>query len=168
MKSAPANYKELSYKDLSSEQKKLLAAAEEAMHTSYSPYSHFYVGAAVLNGDGRIAAAANVENAAWASICAERSAIVKANSELMRDIKAIALIGRGKNSESEDVIAPCGVCRQVIYESAQLAGKDIDVIMSNSQKTKIIIASIHELLPLAFGPKDLRVDLSEYTTKHAH
>lgn len=153
--SRPTNYIEISYNALDPEYKKLLAEAFKVMENSYSPYFKFMVGAALLTDDGKTYTGTNVENAAGSSVCAERSAIFKAVSEGHKNFKAIAIVGKGHSFESEDIVAPCGPCRQVIYEFADLNDTDIKVIMSNSTKTKIVISTISELLPLAFGPKDL-------------
>ena len=87
-----------------------------AMHAfSYVPYSHFPVGAALLCADGTVFTGCNVENAAYGStICAERTALLKAISEGHReDWQTIAIAGRG-----EDFCWPCGACRQMLYEFA--------------------------------------------------
>jgi cytidine deaminase len=151
----PLNYKEIAFIDLDKKDQELLERALKAMQNSYSPYFKFMVGAALLTEAGEIYSATNVENAAGASICAERSAVLKAVSEGHKNFKAIAIVGKGHEFETEDIVAPCGPCRQFIYEFADLNNRDIKVIMSNSTKTKIVISSIGELLPLAFGPKDL-------------
>ena len=133
------------------------------METAYNPYSKFYVGSAVLAQNGRIFLGSNVENAAYGStICAERSALLKANSEEVRVFSKIAIIGRGETFEAKEVVAPCGSCRQMIYEAAQISKKDLDVIMANTKKDKIVIATINELLPLGFGPKELGIDIEKY------
>jgi len=147
----------IAYKDLSPEYKKLLDSAEHAMSNSYSPYHKFMVGSALLSLDGRIITGTNVENAAGTSICAERSAIVSATAQGIQKISAIAIIGKGHDFDSEDVIAPCGACRQVIFESSQISGKNTVVIMSNTAKSRVILSTIEELLPMAFGPQSLRI-----------
>lgn len=152
--------KHSTYKDLNESQRKLLEAAEAVMKNSYNPYSKFFVGAALEAEDGTIISGTNFENAAYGStICAERAAILRANAMGYRKFKAIAIIGKGLSFDSKEVIAPCGACRQVIYEVSDLASQPIEVIMSNTSKDKIIIASINQLLPLAFGPKDLGVKI---------
>lgn len=148
------------YADLTEAQRKLIDAAEKVMKNSYNPYSKFFVGAAIQAEDETIISGTNFENAAYGStICAERAAILRANAMGYRKFKAIAIIGRGESFDSKEVIAPCGACRQVIYEVSELSSQPIEVIMSNTKKDKIIIASINQLLPLAFGPKDLGVKI---------
>jgi cytidine deaminase len=154
------SFSALDYKELESWQQQLIDKAEAVMANSYNPYSKFAVGAAVLTSDGEIIVGTNFENASYGTtICAERAAIIRANSEGKRKIKAIAIIGRGKDFETTEPVAPCGSCRQVIYEASQIANNDVMVIMSNSKKDKIIVSWISELLPLAFGPKDLGIVL---------
>jgi len=136
----------------------LLFAAEQAMKNAYAPYSEYQVGAALMNMFGTIVLGANYENAAYGStICAERTAIVAANAQGIRDFGNLAIISSG-----EDPAVPCGACRQVIYEAHQINKNSLEIIMSNAKKDNIIIASIEELLPKAFGPMDLCVDLSQY------
>lgn len=135
----------------------LLLEAQKASEESYSPYSHFKVGAALYADKGAIVHGTNVENAAYGScICAERTAIVSARSRAYKNIIAIAIKAeRMDKKKIEDVTAPCGACRQMLYENACISGHDISVIMSNSDMSKIIVAKISELLPLGFGPKNL-------------
>ena len=95
--------------------RQLIAQALTARTFSYSPYSHFQVGAALLTKDGKIYSGCNIENAAYGpSNCAERTAIFKAVSEGQLEFAAIAITG-GKEGE-HDYAAPCGVCRQVMME----------------------------------------------------
>ncbi len=147
---------ETNYQALSNEYQKLLNEAEAAMKNSYNPYSKFAVGSALLTEDDQIISGTNFENAAYGStICSERAAILRANSMGYRKFKAIAIIARGEH-DAVDVVSPCGACRQVIYEVSDLSEEPITVIMSNTHKDKIIIASINQLLPLGFGPKNLK------------
>lgn len=144
------------FKNLKKQYQKLLLRAEKAMRTAYSPYSNFAVGAAILTSNNKIITGSNVENAsAGLTICAERTAIARANAMGERCFKAIAIVGAGDDSSVRDSISPCGSCRQVLYEFSQFSKIDTDVIMSNTDKNKIIIAKLSELLPLPFGPKDL-------------
>jgi cytidine deaminase len=100
----------------------LIAAAKAAMERAYAPYSGFKVGAALRTASGRIFTGCNVENASFgATICAERTAVVKAVSEGEKEFDAIAIV-----SSSGEVTPPCGICRQVLAEFAE----DIPVIMA--------------------------------------
>jgi len=125
----------------SSKYKKLVEAAQHAKRNSYSPYSNFRVGAALLSKSGEIFEGCNVENSSYSlTNCAERTALFKAISEGERGFTAIAI-----STDTEDFTTPCGACRQVIME---LAG-NIDVILvSASGKTKTI--KMKKLLPLPF------------------
>ena len=119
----------------------LIKAAQGAMKTAYVPYSKFPVGAAFLMEDGEIVTGCNIENASFgATICAERTAIAKAMSDGVRNVKAIAV-----TNTTDTKITPCGICRQVIYEFEQ----DIPVICSNKDGD-YFVRSIGELLPDAF------------------
>lgn len=129
------------------EYKKLIIAARKAMKNSYSPYSKFRVGAAVLTNKGNIYAGTNVENISYGlTICAERAAICNAVSNGEKKFKAVAVI-----SDSAECIPPCGACRQIINEF----GRDIDIIMS-SFSGKIKVVKIAELIPAAFCIRNLK------------
>lgn len=119
----------------------LLKAAHEAASLSYAPYSNFHVGAALLAEDGRVFAGCNVENASYGlSMCAERVAIGKAVSEGVLAFRAIAIVAREKAP-----CVPCGACRQVLNEFAP----DLTLFLDGQT------FQLSELLPEAFGPKDL-------------
>lgn len=151
------------YDDLKNYQKTLLNEAEKAMDTSYSPYSGFSVGAALMTRNEQIITGSNVENAAYGNcICAERAALLRANAIGERMFICLAVIGRGKEFKTKEATAPCGTCRQMIYESSVISETDIEIILSNTDKTNIVITSISELLPLAFGPDSLNIDLNQF------
>lgn len=124
----------------------LLAAAREALQHSYSPYSQYQVGAALLTADGKIYSGCNVENASYGgTICAERTALVKAISEGQRVFTAIAVVcAKSPNTW------PCGICRQFICEF----GNEIEIIVENEAGNSTS-KPIGELLPEMFGPKAL-------------
>lgn len=120
----------------------LISAAKDARNNAYCPYSKFAVGAAVLTDKGNIYTGSNVENVSYGlTVCAERIAIFKAVNAGERSIKAIAIV-----LDAQDFGAPCGACRQVIYEF----GKDSDVIMA-TVNGNYEIKKIKELLPYAFS-----------------
>jgi|WetSurMetagenome_2_1015567.scaffolds.fasta_scaffold207163_2 cytidine deaminase len=155
--------KRIIYSELDEKQKKLLDAASEIMETAYNPYSHFYVGAALLTVDDEIICGSNVENAAYGStICAERAALVRANALGARMFESLAIVTRGENFKTAEPSASCGACRQMLYEASQVTGKDLEIIMANTDRSKIVIATINELLPMAFGPHDVGVDVKRY------
>ena len=152
--------KTVHWKELESWQQNLLKKAEAVMKNAYNTISHYYVGAAVLTKKGNIYQGTFAENASLGlTICAEPAAILAANTAGERTFKAIAVIGAHEKFASKEPVTPCGRCRQFISEFAQLSGKDILVISSNTKKDKIYLAMISELLPLAFGPNDLGLDL---------
>ena len=125
-----------------------LVAKAFAMHEyAYVPYSNFPVGAALLCADGTVFTGCNVENAAYGStICAERTALLKAVSEGHRDDwEAIAIAGKGT-----DYCWPCGSCRQMLYEFAP----DLKILAARGDGS-FRTASLAELLPCGFGPKSL-------------
>ncbi len=122
--------------------RQLADAAKAAAEKAYAPYSNFFVGAAVLTEDGQVITGCNVENKVHGgSICAERTALVKAVSQGYRRFRAIAVYCK----EGEGW--PCGVCRQFIREF----GPDIDVIVE-SEGGNLIFHSISELLPEMSAP----------------
>ncbi|MDH8678411.1 cytidine deaminase [Fusibacter bizertensis] len=126
--------------------KQLVEKAYEAMDFSYSPYSNFKVGAALLTKSGKVYTGCNVEIASFgATNCAERTAIFKAISEGEHDYKAIAVV-----SSSRDFTYPCGICRQVIVEFS----KDIDIIVAKDYDYEVY--KIEELLPKSFTQIDLK------------
>ncbi len=153
----------IEYDKLEEISRELINEAAQAMETAYNPYSGFYVGAALLSQENKIITGSNVENAAYGStICAERAALLRANAMGIRKFKKIAVIARGENFNTTDVTAPCGSCRQMLYESACISYTDLEVIMTNTNKSRIIVATIKELLPLAFGPLDLGINLDKF------
>jgi len=126
--------------------RKLKAAAKAAAGHAYAPYSKFRVGAAVLTESGKIFAGCNVENASYGLCnCAERTAIFSAVAAGERKLKCVAVYTPTKNAT-----APCGACRQVIFEFGPAAR-----IVSNCDSRDQIDGSIRSLLPAAFGPEDL-------------
>lgn len=134
----------------------LIKEAMTARQMSYSPYSHFKVGAALLGIDGKIYRGCNIEGASFSpTTCAERTALLKAVSEGVKEFTAIAVIG-GHESEINEVstyAAPCGVCRQFLYE---FNDGEMTVIIAKSENDYTEM-KLKDLLPLAFTPKDLEV-----------
>ena len=128
----------------------LIAKAKEARELSYSPYSKFKVGAAVLTKDGKVFLGANIENSSYGlCMCAERNALYHAylNGYKKDDIIALALI-----ADTDEPTSPCGACRQVISE---LMNEDAPVIMANL-KGAVKVTNPKELLPFAFSSEDLK------------
>lgn len=134
--------------------KELITAAIEARRKSYSPYSHYQVGAALLTADGQIVTGCNIENAAYGpSNCAERTAFFKAVSEGIRDFAAIAIVGSPEGEALSQFAYPCGVCRQVMMEFCEPSR--FQVIVAKSEEDYRVM-TLAELLPEAFGPKNVR------------
>lgn len=130
----------------------LIRKAEEGRSYSYSPYSGFAVGAALLCKDGTIYTGCNIENAGFTPTnCAERTAIFKAISEGKKGFDAICVIG-GKADGEPEYTAPCGVCRQVMMEFCD--PKTFDVIIAK-RPGEYKVFKLDELLPLGFGPDAL-------------
>ncbi len=132
---------------------KLICTAISQLEFSYVPYSGFRVGAALLAADGSIYTGCNIENAAYSPTnCAERTAFFKAVSEGVREFRAICIVG-GKNGVLTEYAAPCGVCRQVMMEFCD--PHTFQIILAVSRE-KYDIFTLDELLPLGFGPDNLR------------
>ena len=124
----------------------LVDLAFTMLERSYVPYSHFPVGAALLCADGTVFTGCNVENAAYGStICAERTALVKAVSEGHREFTALAVVGNGA-----DYCWPCGACRQMLYEFAP----ELKVLVGRGDGGYCGV-TLKELLPHGFGPSSL-------------
>ena len=120
--------------------KHLFRMAVKASENAYAPFSDFHVGAALLEKDGKVYTGVNVENSSYgATICAERTAMVKAISEGCREFEAIAIAGNGGTSW------PCGICRQFMYEFCP----DIRVI-SGENEDELKSYTLKELLPEGF------------------
>lgn len=122
----------------------LIEQSIESVKRSYSPYSRFKVGAAVLTKDNKIFTGTNIESISYSlTICAERVAVAKAVSEGHRNIKAIAIA-----SNKRAFVSPCGACRQFLAEFC----KDMSVILVKS-KSDVKIFNLSELLPENFDIK---------------
>ena len=128
---------------------KLIDTAIEQLKFSYTPYSNFKVGAALLTKSGKIYTGCNIENASYTPTnCAERTAFFKAVSEGVRDFQAICIVG-GKDGKLTEYTAPCGVCRQVMMEFCN--PKTFQIILA-VDKERYEIYTLEELMPLGFGP----------------
>lgn len=121
----------------------LMAEARQARLASYSPYSHFAVGAALLCVDGSIIRGCNVENASYGlTLCAERNAIFQAVAQGKRAFKALAIAGNGTNP-----VFPCGACLQVMAEFAP----EMTLFLGSADGKDIITTSVQALLPAQFA-----------------
>lgn len=132
----------------------LVQKAIEMTNMSYVPYSHFHVGAALLDKNGKVWTGCNIENAAYGpSNCAERTAVFKAVSEGVRNFEAIAVVGgpedESGNPQIQDFCPPCGVCRQVLSE---FCTRDFKIILANGKGEQKVF-TLAELLPESFSLK---------------
>lgn len=139
----------------------LVRRAREAALKAYAPYSGFSVGCAVESVDGEIVVGANMENACYRlGVCAEVSALTAAAQAFGLDqVKRIAVAG-GRVEQGalagEMLVTSCGGCRQSILEAAHLSGCDLEIVSSNGSGTETDTRTIGNLLPLGFGPANLK------------
>jgi cytidine deaminase len=143
--------------------RRLIAAARTAAANAHAPYSRFAVGAALLMTDGSIVQGANVENASYGlSLCAETVAIATASSAgRLRDVVAVGVIGGAMDADGRATgtapVSPCGRCRQVLNEAAQMGGRDIVIHCGAAEGEAVASYRLSQLLPAAFGPADLGI-----------
>lgn len=131
----------------------LIAEAFRAREFSYSPYSFYQVGAALLSSDGKVYTGCNIENAAYGPTnCAERTAFFKAVSEGVLEFKKIAIVGSPKGKVTQYAF-PCGVCRQVMMEFCN--PKEFQVIVAKGPEDYKVF-NLQDLLPEGFGPGNLK------------
>lgn len=151
--------KSIKYSELNEIEQKALAEAEKVLENAYEPIFNFYVGACLISANDELVSGTNFANTAYgSSICAERAAVLRANSMGIKKFKSIVIIARNGKNPTSEVTAPCGDCRQFLNEVSDLSSTDLKVILSTTLKDKIITTNIKELLPLAFGPKNLIID----------
>ena len=135
--------------------KLLIKKAFEARKYSYSPYSHYQMGAALLAENGEIYTGCNIESATYSPTnCGERTAFFKAISEGVKDFRAIAIVGgmEGTKDGEFDYAPPCGVCRQVMAEFCSY--EDFDIILAKSED-EYEIFKLRQLFPLGFDKSKL-------------
>lgn len=138
--------------NLSKNEQMLLINAEKASRNSYNKYSNFYVGSSVLTTTGNFYNGTFMENISYGlTVCAEVAALLATNTEgEIYNVKTIAVVGGHRIGSNGDIVTPCGRCRQVILEAANLSKNDIKIICSNQDFSKIITTNISALLPLPF------------------
>lgn len=130
----------------------LIKIATDAMNYSYSPYSGFKVGAALLTESGNVFTGCNIENSAFSpTLCAERVAFSKAVSDGEKKFSKIAIVG-GKDGKIENLCPPCGVCRQFMQE---FCNGDFKIILTD-KTNPVTVLTLGELLPHSFGTENLR------------
>ena len=136
----------------------LIDAARAATRHAHAPYSRFAVGAAALLTDGTVVTGANVENASYGlSLCAETVAIATVSAQgRLAEVVAVGVVGGAMEAGRNDTpVRPCGRCRQVLNEAAQLGRRDLLVHCSGLTGEAIETHRLSDLLPHAFGPADL-------------
>ena len=145
-------FTELSYDELTADERRLVDLAREYTFHSYAPYSNFKVGAAILLENGEIVCGANQENSAFPSgTCAERSACFSAGARFPGvPFRTIAIDARGVDDQELPMpVSPCGACRQALLEYEKLAGHPVEVLLVGHDAI-YRLPSVKSLLPLAF------------------
>ncbi len=145
-----------------SQAERLIAAARGAAKQAHAPYSNFAVGAALLLTDGSIVTGCNFENASYGlSLCAETVALATANAQgRLSDVVAVGVVGGTiglDGHHGSTPIRPCGRCRQVLNEAAQVGGRDLTIYCAGAEGQEVETHRLSDLLPLAFGPADLGI-----------
>lgn len=136
----------------------LVLASQNAMKNSYSPYSSFQVGSAVLLDNGKIIEGNNQENAAYPSgICAERVALFYTGAHFPNNkIVAIAVVANNKKANNfNDIVPPCGACRQVMVETENRQNSPFKIILTSNNGNGVLFESINNLLPFSFNVSNL-------------
>lgn len=138
--------------ELSASDAALLSAAHKALHGAYAPYSKFKVGAAILLDSGECIIGSNQENASYPSgLCAERVAVFQAGARFPDEvIKTIAIVAVDAANKLQIPAAPCGNCRQAIYEYESKQNKPIRILLQGGNGVIYECPSIASLLPLGF------------------
>ncbi len=146
--------------DAMSDDAALVDSARAAARHAYAPYSGFAVGAALRLADGSVITGANMENASYGlSLCAETVAAATASAQgRLHDVVAVAVAGGpiGDNGPGGEVpVMPCGRCRQILNEAAQLGGRDLPIHCTGAGGGPVTVLALSALLPHAFGPASL-------------
>ena len=146
------SFNRATYKELSSVEKKLINQSKSVLKNAYAPYSGFLVGASLLLDNGKIVKANNQENVAFPSgLCAERVALFYAGSEYPDAIiKSIAITARFKSFQVNDIVSPCGACRQVMAEYQERQKNNIRILLHSSNDEVLIFTKVDDLLPFIF------------------
>lgn len=148
------------WQDLSKDDQTLVEQAQRVLSRAYCPYSQFRVGAALRCIDGTIITGVNVENASYGmTICAERGAVMNAYAQGKNTFDTLALIAQGTAYPADTPASPCGACRQVLFEAAQVGKMKLRILLVTTNKSHCILTTIEELLPLGFGPRNLDIAL---------
>lgn len=145
--------KKIKFNKLLIQDQTLINEAEKVLKNAYDPYSQFYVACALLTKKGNIYKGVNINTCAYGGICAERSAISQMVTAGEYHIKKLVIIAKSDYFKVKIHSGPCGICRQLLWEFAELTKEDIKILISDSDKNKVLITSIKQLHPLGFGPR---------------
>lgn len=147
-----------SFDELPATDKILMEHAQQSNKSSYAPYSHFHVGAALRLEDGTVVCGNNQENVAYPSgLCAERVALFYAKSQYPgKKVVAVAIAARSSDFKIGEPVSPCGGCRQVIAEYEQLQHSKIRILMMGDSGKVLAVNSIEGLLPMMFKADELK------------
>ncbi len=143
--------------ELPKEDQELISLASQAKENAYAPYSHFKVGAAVLLENKQVVIGSNQENASYPSgLCAERVAVFQAGAKFPGvTILKIAIVASSEKTVTREPAAPCGNCRQSIFEYENRQEKPIELLLMGGEGPIYKCLSIKDILPLAFGSDSL-------------
>lgn len=142
-----------------SDAERLIVAARAAAANAYAPYSGFSVGAALLMSNGDMIAGANMENASYGlTLCAETVATATASAAgRLSEVVAVGIVGGMTGKDGIDPVLPCGRCRQILNEAAQLGTRDLAIYCSGLTGGPVEEYRLSDLLPHAFGPASLGI-----------
>lgn len=143
---------ELSFSFLDQKDQEYTFLAKEISNSSYDPYTQFYVGVVILWNNGKIYTGCNINTASYLGICAEQSAIAQMVQDQCYGIHKIYLYCQSENFPIRINSGPCGTCRMLIYEFAELQDNDPEIYITNSDLTETLVTSIQELYPKWVGP----------------
>ena len=152
------SYLRAKFNDLTVIEKELIQRSKDALKDAYAPYSGFLVGSSVLLSDGKIISANNQENVAFPSgLCAERVVLFNAGANYPNlEIDMIAVSAKSNSYEINDIISPCGACRQVMAEYQEKQNKKIKILLHINNDDVLIFSSVDDLLPLLFTNPNLK------------
>ena len=152
------NFNSAHLSELDIQDVELITNAKESLSTAYAPYSGFLVGASVLLENGKIVNGSNQENVAFPSgLCAERVAIFYAGAKFPDvQIKSIAVSVFSKSFDVNEIISPCGACRQVMAEYEDKQQNSIKVLLHSPNDQVLIINKVQDLLPFMFKNPHLK------------
>lgn len=145
------------WRELPEEDQELIRNAFATKDSAYAPYSKFHVGASLRLSNGEVVNGSNQENVAYPSgLCAERVALFYAGSNFPNEIvKTLCVVAEGELLPKENLLSPCGGCRQVMLETENRQEGEMRVILVSQNDNAVVFNSAADLLPLAFGKTEL-------------